>query len=538
LFCQGRGGPINRPIERRLIACREAACAASSRILGRSTSRRRARKNGTSGDMTKLPRGAAAYVAAVMLAGCLVVVYALVQLGADASRFFLIGPINAPHSLVGIAIFLVLAPIGMMAVILIPEEGGEHSRQSLSAAVVLSSVIVLPWYMAVLILTVATLADQLGQRAAYGRRPVYRVLFNTAEIVLSTGAAAVIFGGFHGRQILISPHLPQDTVQLLLAVFGAIAGAYVVSYGLTIVAVSLSSGVGVGELFLKSHRNTILPEATAAVVGVLFGYLWLVDPPLSPVALMPLAVIYLAFKNFVRLQELDRLKSNFISEVSHELRTPLSAILASSELLYHNGERLSADNVRELSRSSYESSNHLFRLVENLLNATTLQSGTLHIRPVSVSLDELIGEAVTQVQPFMDSKSQKLSVTLPIDLPEVLADPRHIVQVLINLLTNASKYSEAGTTIGIACAAEQQLVRIAVTDEGIGIPEEEQRHIFERFYRAQANRETSVVGSGLGLTIVKSLVELHRGHVGVSSRPGKGSCFWFTLPQVGVASRA
>jgi signal transduction histidine kinase len=97
-------------------------------------------------------------------------------------------------------------------------------------------------------------------------------------------------------------------------------------------------------------------------VGILLGYLWLVNPPLAPIALLPLAVIYIAFKNFIRLQEVDRLKANFITEVSHELRTPLSAILASSELLYHHGDRLDIENVREISRSSYESSNHLVRL--------------------------------------------------------------------------------------------------------------------------------------------------------------------------------
>jgi signal transduction histidine kinase len=217
--------------------------------------------------------------------------------------------------------------------------------------------------------------------------------------------------------------------------------------------------------------------------------------------------------------------------VSHELRTPLSAILASSELLFHHGGGLTADNVRDLSRSTYESSNHLFRLVENLLNATTLQSGTLHIRPVPVSLDELMGDAITQVQPFTESKSQSITCVLPEDLPEVLADPHHIVQVLINLLTNASKYSPTDSDIVVSCEAEDGYVRVTVKDNGIGIPIDEQEYIFERFYRVKSNRVTSIVGSGLGLTIVKSLIDLHGGQVGVKSRPGFGSEFWFTLPQ-------
>lgn len=470
-----------------------------------------------------------------MMAAGLALAASAAALAAHGSRFYLEGPIDSPYSGVCVGLFFVLAVLASTVVILVPEEGGERSRQSLSAVGGLAIVLVFPVYMAILLVAASTLVEQIGNRASYGRRPVYRILFNTSEIALSTGAAALVFSGLGGRTLILHPHLPSQSAILVLSVLGAIAAAYVVSYGLTIVAVALSTGTSAKELFFKSHRNTILPEATAAVVGVLFGYLWLVNPPLSPIALLPLAVIYLAFKNFVRLQELDRLKSNFISEVSHELRTPLSAILASSELLHHNAEKLSTENIRDLSRSSYESSNHLFRLVENLLNATTLQSGTLHIKPVSVSMEELIADAVTQVQPFVESKRQRLSVDVPQDLPEVLADPQHIVQVLINLLTNASKYSEPDTSIVVSCRAELEQVRIAVSDQGIGIPAEEQRYIFERFYRVSTNRETSTVGSGLGLTIVKSLVELHRGRVGVTSRLGTGSEFWFTLPQVSMA---
>ncbi len=482
--------------------------------------------------VTKLPLGALLYVGAVTASGAAIFVAAAVEAGTNAGRFFLVGPINSSYSWIGIGVFLLLAPFASMAVILIPEEGGERSRQSLSAAVVLASVVVFPSYMAVMIIAVSTLVEQLGQRAAYGRRPLYRILFNVAEIALSTGASAAVFQALDGRSYLLHPSLPQHAVNVLLAVLGAVAVAYVTSYGLTIGAVSLSSGVPVKKLFAKSHRSTILPEATAAVMGVLFAYLWLTYAPLSPIALMPLAVIYLAFKNFVRLQEVDRLKSNFISEVSHELRTPLSAILASSELLFHHSGELPVESIGDLSRSTYESSNHLFRLVENLLNATTLQSGTLHIHSVPVSVDELMSEALIQVEPFLESKHQRIELDVPEELPEVLGDARHLVQVLINLLTNASKYSGADTLIRVCAKSIDDEVRVSVLDEGIGIPGAEQEQIFERFYRSESNRVTSVVGSGLGLTIVKSVIHLHGGDVGVNSAPGAGSEFWFTLPKV------
>lgn len=487
--------------------------------------------------MRKLSLRVRVYVISVIAAGAGAVGVACVFLFEEGGFPHVAAPINSPHSVFTIGLFLVVDGLASAAIIWVPEEGGQKSAQSLGAVGVLSTVLVFPVFAAILLTTVSRLGEELtNRREGRGRQPLYAALFNASSTTLQTGAAALIFLGLGGNNLLLMPDLPQDAPRLLLAVCGAVVASYLLSYGLTIGVVSLNSGRSFRDVFLQSHRNTLLPESTAAVVGILFGYLWLVNPPLAPIALMPLAVIYLAFKSFIRLQELDRLKSNFITEVSHELRTPLSAILASNELLYHHADRLNGENVRELSRSSYESSNHLFRLVENLLNATTLQSGTLHIRPVSVSLDELIGDAVVQVGPFLESKRQSISVDVPEDLPEVLADPQHIIQVLINLLTNASKYSNAETLIAVSCSTENDLVRIAVTDQGIGIPEEEQRHIFERFYRVPSNTMTSVVGSGLGLTIVKALVELHRGRVGVTSAPGSGSIFWFTLPQVSMAA--
>jgi signal transduction histidine kinase len=441
------------------------------------------------------------------------------------------GPLNAYNSPVTLATLFCLVLISNAVVILVPEQGGERSRQSLNAVGGLACASVLPVQIAFLVVAAATLFEQLRAQAAYGSRPLYRKFFNVVIAALATGAAAGVLTEAGGRALLLHPALPWQAPVLLMIVLGAVSVAYVVAYGLTITAVSLSSGVSIVQLFFKSHRPTILPEATSGVVGIFFGYFWLKDPALCPIVLLPLAVIFLAFRNFIRLQEVDRLKSNFMTEVSHELRTPLAAIVASSELLYHGVDDLEQAQVKTLSRTTYESSNHLFRLVENLLNATTLQSGTLHIRPVPMSADEIIAIATTQIEPFIESKGQCLCIDIPHDLPEVMADPNHIVQVLINLLTNASKYSSESTEVTVSCRESDGFVTFEVRDQGIGISKEEQAHVFDRFYRAPSRTMTSVVGSGLGLSIVKSLVELHGGRLGLASSPGKGSLFWFTLPQ-------
>ena len=457
-------------------------------------------------------------------------------------------PLNSYWSPVTLALFLVVEIVGMAVVIIVPGRDEQTNSIRLGTMGCLAAIVVFPPYLAVLTVGIASSLVQFSSRPLGRRRAWQFTVANIGSNILWTGAGAALFSAYGGRQLLMSPHLPGDAIRIILAVLGAAAVSYVVSYGFTVVSLwliqrALARREGktvssrriptfatIREIFLTSHRNAILPESTAAIVGILFGYLWMVNPPLAPIALLPIAVIYLAFKNFIRLRELDRLKSNFITEVSHELRTPLSSILASTELLYRHADEMQPENVRDLSRSSYESTNHLFRVVENLLNASTIQSGTLAVHPVAVSMDEIIGDAVSQVQAFFESKNQSLDFDLPHDLPEVLADPRQVGQVLINLFTNASKYSADGTRILVECRPVGRAVRVAVIDEGIGIPGEDQGHVFERFYRVPSNSMTSVVGSGLGLTIVKSLVEMHNGEVGLSSNPGAGSTFWFTLP--------
>lgn len=480
--------------------------------------------------MKTLPRAAQIYLSAVVIAAIVPVVLACIELAPKVERFYVVGPLNGAYSLPGVVIFLLIAVLSSLAQIPVPEQPGNRSSHSLNAVGVLSVAWLFPFFVAVPLITMAGFVAQVGGRPRGRRRPTYVALFNVSSYALQVTVVSLLFQLLGGSQLLTSPDLPSDAPRLLLAIAISLLGSYIVSYGLTIIMVSLRSGLKPLAVFRKSHRNTMLPEATAASVGILLAYTWKVIPPLAPVVILPIAVIYVAFQNYIRLQELDLLKSNFIAEISHELRTPLSAILASSELLYHHSGMLTKEDMLNLSRRSYEGGNHLVRIVENMLNASTLDSGTLKIKPVSVSMDELVDDALVQVQPFLDSKEQRVICCIPNDLPEVLADPAQIVQVMINILTNASKYSGKGTLIQIVCTPELKEVRVAVKDEGIGIAPVDQSKVFDRFYRVPSNTMSSVVGSGLGLTIVKSLVEMHEGRVGLESNPGVGSMFWFTLP--------
>lgn len=215
-----------------------------------------------------------------------------------------------------------------------------------------------------------------------------------------------------------------------------------------------------------------------------------------------------------------------VSVTSHELKTPLTAIKAMSELMlnYEIGD----DQRRELIGDIYRQAERLEMLIREILDASHLDSGRLTLEPepthIRLALGEVLDELSTQVE------ERKLKVTIPQDIPLVSADPAKLRQVLVNLITNAVKYSPETSPIEVRARPESGMVRIAVKDKGIGIKEEDMTRLFKKFQRIPdpASRKTS--GTGLGLYIVKGLVELHGGTINVRSTYGKGSTFSFTIP--------
>ena len=237
------------------------------------------------------------------------------------------------------------------------------------------------------------------------------------------------------------------------------------------------------------------------------------------------------FTAFVRdltdRQAIERMKNDLVSTVSHELRTPLTSLRGFVELLLERDPP--ADKRREYLEIIDHEARRLTRLVGDFLDVQKLEAGSLGYQKQSLDLGELVQEVL---EVFANNETRQ---ALELDLepvPEVWGDADRISQVLTNLLSNAIKFSPEPGTVRVRVWQEGKDVLLAVRDEGIGISSKEQGRLFEKFYRADDARLRAIGGSGLGLALVRQIVEDHHGKVGVSSELGLGSRFTITLPAV------
>lgn len=220
-------------------------------------------------------------------------------------------------------------------------------------------------------------------------------------------------------------------------------------------------------------------------------------------------------------------RDELLLTVVHELRAPLTYVAGYAELLSSGARPRSAQEVSEMSAAIQSASATMLRLVDDLVEATRLQEPGFTLKTRPVDLSTVIRGIVAGYS--VHSSMHRFTLDLPSGWLAVRADPERIHQVLANLLTNAVNYSPAGGNIEVRARQLGDLVRVEVQDHGIGMAPEDQRRAFDRFYRASEARSLHGDGSGLGLSIVRDLVEAHGGHVGLVSRPGRGTTFWFTL---------
>ena len=226
-----------------------------------------------------------------------------------------------------------------------------------------------------------------------------------------------------------------------------------------------------------------------------------------------------------------------LATVAHELRGPLTALATSSELLAEDFLHLDPEQIKKMLGAMHRRTLWLHGLVENLLCAATIREGRLQLYPQSLSLADLLADVDAVVRPILQQRGQKLRVRKGTHLPEVLADSRRLGQVLINLILNASKFADADSAIDVTISQRDGSVSVAVADRGPGVPPEQAQRLFEPYYRAPSTSDRKE-GVGLGLSIVKSIVEAHGGQVGVKPRRGGGARFWFSIPTVGRTASA
>lgn len=240
--------------------------------------------------------------------------------------------------------------------------------------------------------------------------------------------------------------------------------------------------------------------------------------------------IALVFRDVSEEYAIHHLLGYFIANIAHEFRTPLSALAASIELLIDQAPDLEAGELDELLKSLHLGVFGLQSLVDNLLESASIETGRFRVSPRPYDLDKIIEEARQTMQPLLDKYDQRLAIQIPSGLPLVQADPRRVVQVLVNLISNASKYGPESADINLSAAQQEKWVKIEVADRGPGISSQYRELLFQRFEYPASDQERRQVGAGLGLSVVKAIVEAHGGQVKVEDRPGGGSIFWFTLP--------
>jgi len=231
-----------------------------------------------------------------------------------------------------------------------------------------------------------------------------------------------------------------------------------------------------------------------------------------------------------QLRELSAMKEEFLALTTHDLRSPLTVI--SGVINFFTSGRLGelTPEQKNMVEMMERNTQNLIELVNDLLDASKLESGTMRLDATGISLRALIEELREEMQPLAAEKGIALEELVPEDLPQLRADRAKLRRVLVNLVSNALKFTPKGGRVRLSAAREGSFVRVSVSDTGVGIAPDDLRDIFDKYAQARSRATRSEKGTGLGLYITRQLVELHGGKIEVRSEVGKGSTFSFTIP--------
>jgi signal transduction histidine kinase/DNA-binding response OmpR family regulator/HAMP domain-containing protein len=260
-----------------------------------------------------------------------------------------------------------------------------------------------------------------------------------------------------------------------------------------------------GEVFVEHGQRTF--GITAALLGEDSGTVWTI-------------------RDITERARLDRMKSEFVATASHELRSPLTSVKGFAELLLMSDKL--GPREREFAEVINDSTDRMVSLVNELLDAASIEAGRIEIRQEAVDVASVAEDVATLLRPRLEDGRQTLTLDYERPLPEACADPERVRQILMNLLTNAHLYTPAGGQIGVALAPDGDTLRIDVSDNGRGMSQEQLDQVFDRFFRA--DEAGSSPGTGLGLSIVRSLVDMMDGTISAVSQLGEGTSFTVRLP--------
>lgn len=273
----------------------------------------------------------------------------------------------------------------------------------------------------------------------------------------------------------------------------------------------------------------------AAVSSYVIGNRYVSDPELVALIVLFISAILFIIANviirgFEKLAEANRMKSEFISVVSHQLRSPLSNLRWAIELLMSGRLGKIEEEQVEYFRILKENSARMRELVKDLLTVSRIETKTLPLKKKEISLIELTKELISEFELFTKASNVKVKFQAQENLPKVFADPSQIKLVIENLLDNAIRYIKNKGIVEIKLEKKGKKLYFEIKDNGVGIPQEDQKYIFQKFFRSENIMRYQTQGSGLGLYITKSIVEKSGGKMGFRSQERKGSTFFFTLP--------
>jgi len=295
-----------------------------------------------------------------------------------------------------------------------------------------------------------------------------------------------------------------------------------------VLAVPISSGKeNLGIMLVGEYERMPFDEGDTRLLTILSGQVATAIEKSRLYEVMNSRISRLEREN-EKLKNANKLKMSYISHLSHELKTPLTSIKAYAESLAEHMDGMDAAERKNFIDVITGETDRLIRMVNKVLDISRIEFGQRTLRRQLFSLNELIDDVHNSMQPALNEKALHLIINLPQEMPLIDGDEDLIKQVFINLISNAVKHSPYGSRIYIDAVEDAVSVRVTVRDEGEGIPEEHLENIFKQFYQVKSGTSDGV---GLGLPIVKNIIEQHGGCISVSSKVGEGSSFTFTLPK-------